>query len=138
MWGIKAQTSFSDAAFANSAISYLTVFEGMHAKTATHYEEVDYTVVLGDKEIADGGQLTIKPGHPHGMQGVLVEGSQNRYFIDGDTFDLFRNLEGDPPLISGVYIDMRKHYETLQKILKLSAFILPGHDFKVYERKEYV
>ena len=100
-------------------------------------EEVEYTVISGDEEIADGVRLVLTPGHTYGMQGVLVEGSQNRYFIAGDTFGLFRNLESDPPLISGVYVDMRKYYETLHKISKLSAFILPGHDFKVFDRKEY-
>ena len=37
VWGMKAQTSFIDAAFANSATSHLTVFDDMHAKTASHY-----------------------------------------------------------------------------------------------------
>jgi N-acyl homoserine lactone hydrolase len=100
-------------------------------------ENVDYTVISGNKEIAEGVQLIFTPGHTYGMQGVLVEGAQNRYFIAGDTFGLFRNLEWDPPLISGVYVDMRKYYETLQKISKLSAFTLPGHDFKVFDRREY-
>jgi N-acyl homoserine lactone hydrolase len=101
-------------------------------------EEVEYTVISGDKEIADGVQLILTPGHTYGMQGVLVEGAQKRYFIAGDTFGLFRNLESDPPLISGVYVDMRKYYETLHKISGLSAFILPGHDFKVFDQKVYM
>lgn len=37
VWGMKTRTSFIEAAFANSAISHLTVFDDMHAKTASHY-----------------------------------------------------------------------------------------------------
>ncbi len=100
-------------------------------------DKVEYSVISGDQEIADGVRVILIPGHTYGMQGVLVEGSQKRYFIAGDTFGLFRNLESDPPLISGIYVDMRKYYESLKKISRLSAFVLPGHDLKVFEKKEY-
>jgi glyoxylase-like metal-dependent hydrolase (beta-lactamase superfamily II) len=102
-------------------------------------EEVEYTVISGDEEIAEGIQLIFTPGHTYGMQGVLVEAShQKRYFIAGDTFGLFRNLESHPPLISGIYVDMRQYYETLNKISKLSAFILPGHDARVFDQEVYL
>jgi N-acyl homoserine lactone hydrolase len=68
---------------------------------------------------------------------VLVEGGERRYFIAGDTYGLFRNLESDPPLISGIYVDMRKYYESVTKIAELGAFVLPGHDVKVFDRKVY-
>jgi N-acyl homoserine lactone hydrolase len=100
-------------------------------------EEVDYTVISGDREIADGVRVILTPGHTYGMQGVLVEAADRKYFIAGDTYGLFRNLESDPPLISGIYVDMRKYYETVAKISTLDAFVLPGHDFKVFEREVY-
>jgi N-acyl homoserine lactone hydrolase len=100
-------------------------------------ENIDYTVVQGDQRVADGVQVILTPGHTYGMQGILVDGSQKRYFIAGDTFGLFRNLESDPPLISGIYVDMRMYYESIAKISKLDAFILPGHDAKVFDRKVY-
>jgi glyoxylase-like metal-dependent hydrolase (beta-lactamase superfamily II) len=108
-----------------------------HAYIKKIIEDINYTIISGDKEIANGIQVILTPGHTYGLQGVLVEGSEKRYFIAGDTFGLFRNLESDPPLISGVYVDLQKYYESLKKISKLSAFILPGHDFRVFERKEY-
>lgn len=101
-------------------------------------ENIDYTVISGDKEIAEGVTLIFTPGHTLGMQGVLVEGENGRCFIASDTVGLFRCLESDPPLISGVYVDMQKYYESLEKIKKLSVpIILPGHDLKVFERKVY-
>ena len=37
VWGMKTRTGFIEAAFANSAMSHVTVFDDMHAKTASHY-----------------------------------------------------------------------------------------------------
>ncbi len=101
-------------------------------------ENIDYAVVSGDQRVADGVQVLLTPGHTYGMQGVLVEAAERTYFIAGDTYGLFRNLESDPPLISGIYVDMRMYYESVAKISKLDAFILPGHDAKVFDQKVYV
>ena len=60
-----------------------------------------------------------------------------KYFIASDTIGLFRNLESEPPLVSGIYVDLKKYYESLEKITGLSAFVLPGHDPKVFEREVY-
>jgi N-acyl homoserine lactone hydrolase len=98
---------------------------------------IDYTVVSGDKEVARGVNVIFTPGHTYGSQGVLVEGETRRIFIAGDTLPLFANLEQDPPTICNSYVDLRKYYESLHKIVSLSAFILPGHDFKVFEREVY-
>lgn len=100
-------------------------------------EDIEYTVISGDKEIAEGVKVILTPGHTYGLQGVLVEGETRRIFIAGDTFGLFKNLEHDPPVISGIYVDLQKYYESLEKIAKLSAFILPSHDFRVFEREVY-
>lgn len=100
-------------------------------------EEVDYTVISGDKTIAPGVTVMRIPGHTYGFQGVLVEAEKQKYFIAGDTFGFFRNLETDPPTISGLYVDLKLYYESLKKIAGLSAFILPGHDFKVFDRTVY-
>jgi len=100
-------------------------------------EDFDYTVISGDKEIAEGVSVVFTPGHTYGMQGVLVEAETNRYFIAGDTFGLFECLEKNPPLISGIYVDLQKYYESLERITRLSALNLPGHDFRVFEKEVY-
>ena len=93
--------------------------------------------VSGDQEIAAGVNLLLTPGHTEGSQGVLVEAESRPYFISGDTFGLFECLKSDPPLVSGIYVDLRKYYESLEKIATLNAFCLPGHDFKVFEQQVY-
>jgi glyoxylase-like metal-dependent hydrolase (beta-lactamase superfamily II) len=108
-----------------------------HAYIRRVIDNVDYTVISGDKEVARGVNVLLTPGHTYGLQGVLVEGEKRRIFIAGDTLPLFANFEQDPPGISNIFVDLRKYYESLDKIARLSAFILPGHDPRVFERKVY-
>ena len=108
-----------------------------HAFIKSVVEDINYTVISGDQEIAKGVKVVLIPGHTYGLQGVLVDGETKRYLIASDTFGFFKNLESDPPTISGIYVDLKKYYESLKKISQLSAFILPGHDFKVFDREVY-
>lgn len=108
-----------------------------HGFIQSMVKDIDYKVISGDQEIAEGVTAILTPGHTYGMQGVLVEATKKRIFIASDTFGLFENLEQEPPLISGIFVDLKKYYDSLEKIAKLSAFILPGHDFKVFDKDLY-
>ncbi|MFC1825333.1 N-acyl homoserine lactonase family protein [Thermodesulfobacteriota bacterium] len=108
-----------------------------HGYIKSIVEDIDYTVISGDKEIADGIKVLLIPGHTYGLQGVLVECKTQRYFIASDTFGYFKNLETDPPMISGIFVDLKQYYRSIEKISKLSAFILPGHDPKVFDKEIY-
>lgn len=55
-------------------------------------EDVEYTTVSGDAEIAEAVQVVLTPGHSHSLQGVLVQGDRRRIFIASDTIPLFKNL----------------------------------------------
>ena len=112
-------------------------FPVQHGYLKELIEGVDYTVISGDVKIADGVTAILTPGHTYGFQGVLVEASEKRYFIAGDNVGLLSNLNSNPPLISGIYVDMKLYYESFEKMNKLSATILPGHDKKVFEKKVY-
>lgn len=112
-------------------------FPVQHGYVKEFIENVNYKVISGDVEIAPGVRTILAPGHTYGLQGVLVEAENNRYLIAGDAIGLFQSLKSDPPLISGIFVDLKLYYETLEKIMKLSAFILPGHDIKVFERQVY-
>jgi 2-methylcitrate dehydratase PrpD len=61
VWGMKARTSFIDAAFANSAMSHLTVFDDMHAKTASHYGSmvIPAAVAIGEHLRCSGRDLIV-------------------------------------------------------------------------------
>jgi len=109
-----------------------------HGYNKRMVEDIEYTVISGDQKIVDGVQVILTPGHTYGMQGVLVEGEKNRYFIASDTFGFFKNLEINPPTPSGIYVDLKKYYQSIQRIGELKAFILPGHDFKVFDSEIYL
>lgn len=101
-------------------------------------EEIDYTVITGDREIAKGVKIVFTPGHSYGFQSVLVEAETRRILIAGDTFTFFKNIEQDPPVISGFYVDLKQYQQSLEKIAKLKAdLILPGHDLKVFDKAAY-
>jgi glyoxylase-like metal-dependent hydrolase (beta-lactamase superfamily II) len=93
-----------------------------------------FEVISGDRKITDGVSVVLTPGHTYGSQGVTVDAETQRYFIAGDTVALF---ECTPPIISGVYVDMRLYYESFEKMARLSATTLPGHDTKVFDREVY-
>jgi N-acyl homoserine lactone hydrolase len=100
-------------------------------------ENVDFTVISGDAQVGRGVRVLVTPGHTHGLQGVLVNGQTGPIFIASDTLPLFKNVESSPFTISDIYVDIEQYYESLHKIAQLSAFILPGHDFRVFERTAY-
>jgi N-acyl homoserine lactone hydrolase len=100
-------------------------------------QDFPYTTVDGDKEVVTGVSVLLTPGHSEGLQGVLVEAANNRYFIAGDNISLYESLDHDPPWPVGLYVDFREYYRSLERITKLGATILPAHDMKVFERPFY-
>ena len=112
----------------------------LHPIEAAHFE-ISYDIPIQNDQLIPIGNLNIKvihtPGHTYGMQGVLVKAKTKKYFIASDTFGFFENLKKEPPLISGIYVDLAKYYESIEKIDSLSAHILPGHDFGVFDREAY-
>jgi glyoxylase-like metal-dependent hydrolase (beta-lactamase superfamily II) len=100
-------------------------------------DKVNFTVVSGDIEISEGVRVILTPGHTNGLQGVLVEGKDRSLFIASDTFPLFKNIESDPPIISNIYLDLDQYQKSIEKIAELSSFVLPGHDFRVFEEEVY-
>jgi glyoxylase-like metal-dependent hydrolase (beta-lactamase superfamily II) len=108
-----------------------------HNDFKKYVEDTHYIVVSGDKQIVEGVSVHLTPGHTYGLQGVLINTGKQRYFIASDTVGLFECMERKPFLVSGVYVDLRKYYESLTKIVKLSATILPGHDVRVFDKESY-
>jgi len=104
---------------------------------AERIKNIDYSIVSGDTAVAKGVKTLLTPGHTHGLQGVLVEGERGPIFIASDTFPLFKNLESDPPTISDIYVDIEQYHTSITRISRLSAFILPAHDFRVFDQEVY-
>jgi N-acyl homoserine lactone hydrolase len=116
------------------SVSLFPVVEG--TDTSDTSEKLGYTVISGDTEIAKGVKVILTSGHTYGLQGVLVEG-ETRFFIASDTLPLFNNIESKPPIGSEIYVDLKQYEASIKRITELSAFVLPGHDFRVFERAVY-
>jgi 2-methylcitrate dehydratase PrpD len=61
VWSMGRHTSFIEAAFANSAISHITVFDDMHAKTASHYGSmiIPAALAVGENLKCSGKELIL-------------------------------------------------------------------------------
>lgn len=97
---------------------------------------LDYATISGDTEIGKGVKTIFTPGHTYGMQGVLVEG-ERRIFLASDTLPLYKNLEATPFAPSSIFADLQMYRESMKKIADLSAFVLPNHDFGIFEKTFY-
>jgi glyoxylase-like metal-dependent hydrolase (beta-lactamase superfamily II) len=102
-----------------------------------YLEEVKYTTVDGNAEIVKGVSVVLAPGHTEGLQGVLVEAQENRYFLAGDCVPLYESLNHNPPWPNGLFVNLREYYETQMKVSRLGAVVIPGHDMKVLEKPVY-
>lgn len=102
--------------------------------------ENDFELLDGDAEIAPGIEAILTPGHTPGSQAVLVETASGLHVIAGDTIPHFENMDvpaGEPFWPTGIYIDLRELYESLDRLKSLGGTILPGHDMLVLEKDVY-
>lgn len=102
--------------------------------------EGDFELLDGDTEVAPGIEAILTPGHTLGTQTVLVETAAGLYVIAGDTVPHFENMEGSakkPFWPTGLYVDLRELYESLNRLKGLGGFILPGHDMLVLKKDIY-
>jgi glyoxylase-like metal-dependent hydrolase (beta-lactamase superfamily II) len=110
-----------------------------HAYDLPPIVNTKYKVIDGDKELGNGISVVCTPGHTPGFQSVLVEGPRRRVLIASDTIPLFENWCEKPPLPSGVFNNLEQYYSTFETINRLKTdLVLPGHDVKVFEHKEYI
>lgn len=111
---------------------------GMKAKWL---DSIDRIIALdGDYDLMPGIKIVTIPGHTPGMQGVLVNTAKGNILIASDCCGLFENWEGKgfhTHIPSGIHVNLTDYYESFKKMDALTKFILPGHDPKVFDHKEY-
>lgn len=71
------------------------------------------------------------PGHSPGSQGVIVETAVGKIVIAGDLINLFQNWEENLPC--GIITSKKDWYNSLNKLKKINAVVLPSHDYAVFE-----
>jgi glyoxylase-like metal-dependent hydrolase (beta-lactamase superfamily II) len=121
---------------------YYRSYESPHLGITPPFSETPFHLTKGEEEIADGIFIFPTPGHSPGHQSVAIETRKGTYVITGDAVMSWENWEGDPVnhlpfIMNGRYIDLQRSWESFFKIKERAEFILPGHEIKVFDQKEY-
>lgn len=85
----------------------------------------------GDVQLKDGLEVITLPGHSPGSQGVVVDTGQGRFIMAGDLINTVENWETRIP--SGIYGNMQDSLDSLDKMEKYHATVLPSHDFQAFQ-----
>jgi N-acyl homoserine lactone hydrolase len=96
--------------------------------------------VDGDVNLAPGVQAIHLPGHAPGLMGLVVQAETKRYVLVGDHCSLIENWEGigrHRHLPSRTYVNLADYYRSYEKIERLDATVLPGHDLRVLDQARY-
>jgi N-acyl homoserine lactone hydrolase len=105
------------------------------SNTASRIDAVD-----GDVELAPGVQAIHLPGHAPGLMGLVVQGETRRYVLVGDHCSLLENWEGvggHRHVPSRTYVNLADYYRSYEKVERLDATVLPGHDIRVMDQVRY-
>ena len=112
-----------------------------HEKSTGKPQFVDYLdrikIIDGDYQVEDGVTCISIPSHTPGFQGVLVQTEKGKHFIAGDAVGLFENWETIPHVPSGIFNNLEQYYQSIAKIDKVADVVLPGHDFRIFDKPVY-
>ena len=119
----------------DAAAPELKIFAGSY-----DYEQIfktRYNVVDGDCQILDGIRVIKTPGHSMGSQSVIIDTEKGEYLLAGDLIGMFECMDFEPWVANSLHINLLDYYNSFEKVRKTGAFILPGHDYKVFEHAVY-
>jgi glyoxylase-like metal-dependent hydrolase (beta-lactamase superfamily II) len=121
---------------------YYRSYESTHLGIIPPFSETQFQITKGPEEIAEGITVFPTPGHSPGHQSVAVETRRGIYVITGDAVMSWENWGGDPMnqlpfIMNGRYIDLQSSWESFFKIKERAKFVLPGHEIKIFDKKEY-
>ena len=119
---------------------YESLFEPDHPSIQKGYviEEVkgyNYELVDGDAQLFDGISVVLTPGHTIGSQSVVVDTEEGPVIITGDLIAIQDSWKHDPPMPNGLYYNeeaLRMMFDSIDKLIPISKYILPGHDPAVH------
>jgi glyoxylase-like metal-dependent hydrolase (beta-lactamase superfamily II) len=120
--------------------SQIEMYEAKQEGITPPFEGMEFELIDGDAELTPGIRVMLTPGHTAGIQAVCIETREGVYVIPGDNIPLFDNIrvpDRSPFIPSGILTDLRAYFQSLGRIKKLDATILPGHDLRVLEKTIY-
>lgn len=103
-------------------------------------DEHPVVAVDGDREIVAGVKMIHTPGHTPGTSAVLVRTSGGVFAIASDTVALQSSLRGKSPedwCPPGIHVNLADCYDSMRRLARESAIVLPSHDEAVFTRESY-
>jgi len=92
--------------------------------------------INGDREICDGVQVMLTPGHTPGGQTVLVNTSGGTYALAGDNVFFYENVEENIP--PGHIYSRADWFYSMERVKSRADHIVPSHDMLVFRKKPAV
>ncbi len=97
-------------------------------------EGLDLVLVEGDREIVEGIQVLLTPGHTVGGQSVAVNTSRGKAVITGFCCNEQNFPPNGPVVASGVHINAIDAYESARRVREVADILLPLHDLSLGRR----
>jgi glyoxylase-like metal-dependent hydrolase (beta-lactamase superfamily II) len=98
-------------------------------------DDVEVVLVEGDREIVDGVQVLLTPGHTVGGQSVVVNTKKGKAVITGFCCNEQNFPASGPVVPSGVHINAIDAYESAAKVQEVADILLPLHDLSLGRRR---
>lgn len=101
------------------------------------FEDVNFEVIEGDKEIVEGVSVMLMTGHSAGGQNVIVDTTKGKVAIAGFCgidLNFYPPPEfGTPVIPPGIHLDVTQCYEDMMKLKGLADIIVTLHGGKHLE-----
>lgn len=114
-------------------------------------EQMDLILLEGEREIADGVNTMLLPGHTQGMQGLAINTAHGKAVLAGDLAYCYYNLNPgmaeytdlagnkiamtprpDLPFAPpGIHIDLSRWFDSMWRVVAMAdkrELVIPGHD----------
>lgn len=99
-----------------------------------HFENLNFQIIDGDKEIVEGVRVISTPGHTPGTQSVAVDTEKGTAVIAGfccikDNFEPPEKIKGwMKSLAPGISTNVIQAYDNLTKVKDMADIIIPLHE----------
>lgn len=115
------------------------VFASIYEPIQPVLDEINFSVVEGNKEIVEGVSVMKSPGHTEGGQSVIVETEKGDAIITGlcvidENFYPPEEVQQFLPVVPpAIHIDLKQAYDSMIEIKEKADIIVPLHEHKYTE-----
>ncbi len=98
--------------------------------------EVDFDIVNGDKQVVNGVEVLLTPGHTPGTQSVAIETEKGTAVITGFCCIRENFIEGVWPVTPpGIHVNATQAYDSMLKVKEIADIIIPLHESTFAKRE---